>query len=523
MVFPFFFWGNPSGHDFEFHVNSWMEVVSHWQHGIIYPAWAGLAHYGYGEARFIFYPPISWTVGAILGATLPWRIVPGVYIWIALTLSGCSMFSLARTWLSRRDALFAACIYSANPYYLVIIYWRSAFAELLAGALLPLLLLFVLRPSDDRGRTVITLAIIVATAWLTNIPAAVMVTYSLALLLAIQAVERQSVRIAAKRAIAFPLGAALAAFYLVPAIYEQKWINVAQALGPGLRPTDNFLFTGIADIEHNRFNYLISLVALSQVAVLAIAIVRSRKRRPSNLPWLYLGSWGLVSALLLLPFTAAVWTYFPELKFIQLPWRWLLCLNVPFALLVTISWRHWTARILVCVALLAVLVFVWHRIQPPWWDNAADLAEMLDDQQIGRGYEGTDEYVPAGADPYETSQTAPFVMGENGNQVQVNIQRWDAESKLFTAQANHPAKLSLRLFNYPAWRVKINGRITPTQTRDVTGQMVIPIEPGVSSVAVMFTRTWDRVIGILISLLTALLGAIFALRQRGRRHLPAGT
>jgi hypothetical protein len=139
VVLPFSFLGIPSGHDFEFHMNSWMEVLGQWKLGIIYPRWAALAHYGYGEPRFIFYPPASWTLGAILGAILPWKLVPGTFVWLVLSLSGYSMFLLARGWLARRDAIFAAALYVANPYHLVVVYWRSAFAELLGGALLPLL------------------------------------------------------------------------------------------------------------------------------------------------------------------------------------------------------------------------------------------------------------------------------------------------------------------------------------------------------------------------------------------------
>src|SRR5207253_11056337 len=118
---PFLFRGNPSGHDFEFHVFSWMEVLSQWKQGILYPRWAALAHYGFGEARFVFYPPASWMLGATLGSFLPWKIVPGAYEWIALTLSGCSMFLLVRRFLERRDAIFAAALFAANPYHIVIV------------------------------------------------------------------------------------------------------------------------------------------------------------------------------------------------------------------------------------------------------------------------------------------------------------------------------------------------------------------------------------------------------------------
>ena len=101
-ITPFFWRGSPSGHDFEFHMFSWMDVLSQWKQGIVYPRWAALAHWGYGEARFLFYPPASWVLGAGLGAILPWRTVPGVYCWIALLLSGLSMYRLGREWLSAR-------------------------------------------------------------------------------------------------------------------------------------------------------------------------------------------------------------------------------------------------------------------------------------------------------------------------------------------------------------------------------------------------------------------------------------
>ena len=101
VILPMFFLGNASGHDFEFHLNSWMEVTGQWRQGIVYPRWAALAHYGYGEARFIFYPPASWMLGALLGAVLPWLVVPWAYIWMVLTAAGFSMFYLVRRWLSR--------------------------------------------------------------------------------------------------------------------------------------------------------------------------------------------------------------------------------------------------------------------------------------------------------------------------------------------------------------------------------------------------------------------------------------
>ncbi len=127
---------------------SWMEILGQWKQGIAYPRWAALAHWGYGEARYLFYPPASWTLGAALGTVFPWKVVPGAYCWIVLTLAGAAMYRLAREWLPASDALFAAIFYALNPYHLLIVYWRSAYAELLAAVLLPLLLLCISRLSE---------------------------------------------------------------------------------------------------------------------------------------------------------------------------------------------------------------------------------------------------------------------------------------------------------------------------------------------------------------------------------------
>ena len=505
VVLPFAFWGNPSGHDFEFHVNSWMEVLNQWKHGIIYPRWAALAHYGYGEARFIFYPPASWMLGAALGALLPWKVVPAAYIWVVLTLSGCSMFVLVRRWLNQRDALFVAALYAANPYYIVIVYWRSAFAELLAGALLPLLLLFVLQLEERGRRAIIPLALIIAAAWLTNAPSAVMVNYSAALLVVAVAITRRSWPILLYGGAAVLLGAALAAFYIFPAAYEEKWVNISQVLAPGVRPHDNFLFTTIDDPDHNRFNLLVSLVAAAEIIVLAVATFFSRRWRRLSPIWWILAAWGAAATFLMFSLTAPAWDHLLKLRFVQLPWRWLLCLNVVFAFLVTVAFRRWWTRLLVCIVLLAVMAFVWDRVQPPWWDTAADINEMLDNQQEGSGYEGVDEYVPADADASEIKQDAPLVTADGNPRAQIKVQHWDPELKVFTADLRKPGKLVLRLFNYPAWMVAVNGRVSSTETQENTGQMIIPVDAGENRVEIRFVRTWDRTLGGIISGATLLL------------------
>ncbi len=430
---PFFFLGIPSGHDLEFHLYSWLEVLSQWKHGIVYPRWASLAHFAYGEPRFIFYPPASWTLGAILASIFPWPLVPGIYIWLALVAAGASMFLLARQYLDRRNATFAAVLYAVNPYHLVIVYWRSAFAELLASSLLPLMLLLLLREGKNRSRTVAALALLLAGSWLINAPSAVMIHYSLALMLAVIAWQRCSSRILLTGLIAIVLGAALSAFYLLPAIYEQKWVTIAEAFSTGLRPVDSFLFAHTADPLHDAFNRVISCVAVAEILLTIVAAWAALSWRVRHRElWLALVAWAAACALLMLPVTNLLWTHLPKLRFMQFPWRFMLCLGVPFTLLTAIAIKRWTARIALYVAMLCVIAFAWQHFQAPWWDHAPDLREMQDFMSSGPGYEGTDEYTPVGADPSSVDKDARRVTVTGPAHAAIQVLEWTPQHKLFT-------------------------------------------------------------------------------------------
>jgi len=520
VISPFFFLGNASGHDFEFHVLSWMETVNQWGQGILYPRWAALAHWTYGEARFLFYPPASWNVGAILGVLLPWKIAPGAYVWLVLSASGCTMFLLTRGWLNLRDAIFAAVLYAANPYYIVVVYWRSALAELLAGCLLPLLILVVLRAEEDGPRLIPPLTLIIAAAWLTNAPSAVVVNYSLAVLIAGAAIMLRKRLLLLYGGVAVVLGAGLAGFYLIPAAYEEKWVNIAEVLAPGLRPHDNFFFTMINEVDHNRFNLLVSCVGVAEVLAVIAMMFLSRKQNSSSL-WKLCFAWGSTAVLLMLPVTSLLWTYLPELRFVQLPWRWLLCLNVPFAVLATIGLRRWVSRALLCAGMFAVLWIVWHRVQPPWWDTAADIQELHDFITDGDGYEGTDEYVPKGVDPYELKKDVPKVATMSGDPLLLKIDQWHAQSKVFSVEVRRSETLRLRLLNYPAWRVEVNGWSVLTTTRTITGELLVPVSAGVNRVTVRFVQTRDRFFGGCVSILSLVIfGLVVFYLRRPRADQP---
>lgn len=528
IVLPFFWRGTASGHDFEFHAASWLDVASQWKQGVLFPRWATWMNHGFGEPRYIFYPPLSWLLGAALTLVLPDVAVPILYIVLVQTFAGLSAYFLLRKLASRRAAILAAGFYAINPNALLMTYIRSDFAEQLACAFFPLLLLGALRVTglledDSSPRSSIALfAIPFAAVWLCNAPAGVIASYSMALLFAWAALSQRSWRPLLRGISGLALGLGLTSFYLVPAAYEQRWVNIGQALSSGLLPVQNFLFTRIDDAEHTWFNWIASICALSLILLFALASLASRRfaasstatrNRQASTALLLLGT---AATLLTLRFTLPLWTYLPKLRFVQFPWRWMSIIALMAACFLAFAMekrRGWLWFAALCLLSAPLANF---QVQNTWWDPD-EMPTMHDALDNGPGFDGTDEYDPVGDDHVDLPAEAPEVKilsadtaDSTAPKANFQIERWSPEQKQIRVDSPGQARVALRLLNYPAWRVQLNGKpLTPDRMDDVN-QMVIPVEPGASEIKVEFIRTADRKLGNAISAISAIL-ALFLL------------
>lgn len=538
IVLPFFWLGNATGHDFQYHVASWLDAAGQWKHGILYPRWTEWANYGFGEPRFIFYPPLSWMLGAALGLFGVWNRVPIVFIVLVQSFAGVAAFALAQRLLSRRAAFFCAACYAANPYALLNIYTRSDFAELLADAFFPLLFLFLLGmcgflDSADGAEKrhvrppIVAFAAVFAVIWLSNAPAGVIASYAAAAMLGYAAWTRRSCQALRRGAAGLALGLLGCAFYLLPAAYEQRWVNIAQALSAGLLPSENFLYTATNDPEHTLFNWTASTLAVAMIALAGFAAIAARRKSADDESAVKPESWRVltfaagIATLLMLRVSWIFWAFLPKLRFVQFPWRWMSLLAVPFAVFLAcmMDRRRWGWVSGVCVfALLGTTGVV--LIKRSWWD-AEDIPAIRAAIANGQGFEGTDEYDPAGDDHSNIIEGKfPAVQVLDTDTMQgpvrkpsVRVERWSPEEKDVSVSAPLPFYLGMRLLNYPAWRAEINGKmVTPLAGEDFN-QMVIWVPAGQSEITVRFRKTWDRKAGGLLSLAT-LIGVVWW-RRRG--------
>ncbi len=530
VIAPFGPRGTACGHDLTFHLHSWMEAAQQWREGILFPRWAANANYGSGEPRFIFYPPLSWILGGLLGTILQllhlpaaWMFAPAAFIFCCVVLSGMAMHAFAREWLDEPDATLAALAYALNPYALVTIYIRSAYAELLAAAFIPLIFLWIVRDRPAR-RMLIPLALTMAGVWLTNVPAAIITIYTGVLLLVLMIVLRRNSRVALYGFGAIALGLGLAAFYIVPVLYEKRWIDVSNALSPGVRPFENFLFAHNGDPEHDRFLHTLSWLASGEIAVTLIAMVvanRWRTTRPRL--WWALVATSAVAFVLMLPFSNFVYRVLPDLRFLQFPWRWMLTVAVAYAIFLIAALGKFRGKVWVCgVAFLALVGAANYALQPPCWpeDTPFMISEVY---HTGFGYKGNDEYVIPDADNDEIKPDFPEYVsrgaeaGSPAPDVRVSDLDWQPYRKQLTVESPEPAQIVLRLMNYPAWQATVNGVRVVTQSEAPTGRMVVSLPAGRSVIDVRFVHTRDRWLGDGISLVSLLvIGGFWYVEKRRR-------
>jgi hypothetical protein len=530
IVLPMLFRGNVSGHDMQFHVASWMDAAQQWRQGVLYPRWTAGANYGFGEPRFIFYPPISWLAGAALGSVLPWTVVPGVLIWLTLVLAGLSMWRLARSALPETDAILAAVFFAANPYILMVAYFRSDYAELIAVALFPLLVLGLLRIAGNDRKAIGGVAVVFAAIWLSNAPEAVLASYSAALLLAVLGAVKKSFAPIFTGGAALAGGMGLAAYYILPAAYEQRWVDIGQVLAIELKPVENFLFTHADNPEFVWFNWRMSVIACLMLGATAIAgVYTARRRRAAPEIWWALATLMIAAVCLMSRYSLPVWDHLPKLRFVQFPWRWLGPLGVPCAMFLAMCFgqlrKKWLAWIGVWAA---VAILLSAMIATAWWDTQ-DIPDLKQAIASGHGYEGTDEYTPLGGDRTDLPADAPraSALNDDGDPigaeegVRLHVQGWEPEQKHIEVKSQVPLHLAPKLEYFPAWHVEVNGRAATAVAAEDTAQLLVPLAPGTYQVDIRFARTWDRTAGGVISALTAagLLGWGWAWSAATRRRL----
>jgi hypothetical protein len=553
--------GAPCEGDFRFHLVSWLDAQHSVVMGLWNPHWANSANLGAGEPRFMFYPPLNWIIGATLGMVLPWSVVPVLMLFLTLVGTGLGNRALAREVMDEGPATLAGCAAIFLGFALFTAYKRGAYGEMSGGLWVPLILLFLLRRRNPAGGVVASafdgsvtpLALALAGACLSNVPLLVMCLYLIPAVAVVSALLERSWAPVLRAAAGTALGLGVTSVYLVPAFVERGWINVRYAMtAPHYLVENGWLFAHHAD--PNLYVHDILLQEVSWVAVVMLAVTAAgaliawrRGRLPGPARW-----WAPLLLIapavlfLLLPASLFVWNLLPELRILQFPWRWLLVLEAPMATFFAAG--VWTGsakgRAMVTGACALLFVGIVAGMDHYWFLKCGGMGARIEEAfYAGEGTDGKFEYGPPVAKRVVVEREIPaacLLIQENGAPGQKDLPpgpAWDGaiercsgqfranfampEQKEAAGVADHAGYLVLRLRDYPAWKVTVNGQPVQAVPERIYGLMAIPVPQGNVDVRVDWATTDDVIVGRVLSVLAVfVLGLVdVAEGRRARRQL----
>jgi hypothetical protein len=507
-----------TGSDFEFHLGSWREVLEAWRSGVALPSWASHANFGQGEPRFLFYPPLSFFLGAGLYAMVGNALAPQAFIFVSLLLAGLAMRSFASDFLDRKDATFAAILYSTSYYLVVSALLRFAAAEVFSAAFLPLLLKYLLRSlTRPNPADCARLGLCFAGIWLTDIPAAIGVTWAFFLCSLLDLALRRQVKAFLSYGLAQAMGFVLIAFYLIPALLEKKNISSRVLLKTDYR--ESFLFTGKSSwflLKYPLWAWVILGVALVWWGLRSRAIRNDsrRQRSFSLMAWLT-----ALVFFLETPFSLPLWAHLPQLAFVQFPYRLDLVLGCIFPLIALAALRRPSYRIALCVFWLGWLLLpIGTRLRQAKAHHETVTAAQVQ-QHVEQGYPGIHEYAPASSEGGGRPQILPRIAPAGANPACApTLETWQPEKLAFRSSANIPCSYQLDVLFYPDWRVALDGQSAPILHQAPNGLILVDTPPGDHQVELRFRRfTPAAVLSALVTLLGILAAAWMLLRKPTRK------
>ena len=498
--------------------------------GVLLPRWLPLANGGYGSPVFIFYSPLVYYLTAIVGLVAPLVTAMKIVKLLGLFFSGVSMFWFATMVFGRKAGLATALIYQLLPYHVLDNYYWTFYAETWAWVWFPAILggLWKCTQQPDDTRGYLFTAVCYAGLVLTHLVSAFMFAFiSLAFILCMG--WRSWSRWALKLGLAGLASLGLAAYFIIPMLYERRFVHIDQIVK--LVDYKNTFVFFPNTVAHQYYRFFLNIIFLLQwvtglqVVVLLAGGWPSKFNKPTGDQELrrlrvFFILLAVSCAFLTTEASKWLWGMVPGFSQVQFPMRWLAFLTLAVSCAAGIGIRslreypsHWRTKIK--ALLLTAAFFACGLLSMVIVSNSCFLEEEANRLALLHAYNAT-EYNPRWTPEPEKRlrlQKEPLFYLEAGDG-KVTVEKWAGQEKILNYSASEPLTLRLRVFDYPGWTAYVDGSPHSLQRDSFTGAIKIALSAGSHLLQIRFEDTWWRIGAQMISIVTLVLVVTTWLQSR---------
>lgn len=488
VLIPLMVWGIPAGGDLANHYRFVLPFYDSLRGGHLYPGWLAESNYGFGDARFRFYPPGLYYVLACLKLLTGWYNASVLAFTGLSILGGLGTYFWARGSYPIKVAMWAGVIYTIAPYHLNELYQASLLSEYAACSVLPFVFAFVERICRRRRTADIAgLATAYALLVLTHLPLTVIGSLSV-LLYAVFLLHRQGLWSSLIRlVVGVGLGLAGSAFFWTTMLAELPWIkgnSANQNIYYDYRA--NFLFSPAA--LTNRNTWYANLLAFAVLGMLlpTVILIKKRGSRATRAAAILTA----VSLLMATELSRPLWVIIPKLREVQFPWRWLAITSLCGSVVLAASLSRWkklwrlSFRPLHMIPALGVVLSLCFIATQVVWDSDYLPREQFDSLLSGiRGSASFKDWMPVWA----SEGLQPYLIKDRvkSESRPVTINSWEPEHRVFTIEAGAPGEARVQTFYYPLWTASAGDQSLATRPAD-DGVLLVAVPPARTEVTLNF-------------------------------------
>ena len=508
------------------------------------PRWLPDLGKGFGYPFFNFYPLFAYFVGEvfhILGFSI--TMSDKLSFATAGLIGVVGMLFLVKHFFNYKVAVFANFLWLLLPYRAVDLYVRGSLAEYWGMNLLPILFYFLFVFLKKRTWRHFFFLIF---GWflllITHNVVALLTTILIGLCFLFYFCLEKNKRLTPYLWQILAIGMmafSLAAFFIVPALLEQKYVKIG-----GMRSNYFFFqnhFPSIYQLLFSSFwgyggsnfftvdgmafqvGYLQWIIPLLAIGWLGYRFFKRRKLQPVE-------KWVFFFFLLFLGFlfldhqrSTFIWKMIPFLPLIQFPWRLLIFIGFFSSLVgsyfyyrLTVKWPR-MKEVFLILGLTLLVLFNYRYFKPRQIETVGDEEYLQGELWDYLRREFMDDYLPKTVLGKPSDYYSPPLI-ENVTEGEARMLVNQADYLSLAIDTEKKQEIVVKRFFFPGWQANWDSQEIPIQT-DKNGFMVLEIPGGRYSLVIEFKNTLVRRLANGLSLLSGFIMVVLVFSRKARAKL----